>query len=395
MLVQSMVELGSKRSCIRELFDYGLRKAREIGPENVYDYSIGNPSVPAPGAVHDAIIEIMEKQNSVAVHGYTAAVGTVDVRKTVSEDLNKRYGTSLRPENLFFTCGAAPALVAILRALAVENSEFVILAPYFPEYTVCINCAGGKAVIVPADTKTFAIDVAAIEKSITAHTQAIIVNSPNNPSGVIYTREELTALAEMLKRKSEEYGHPIYLIADEPYRELVYDNAEVPFIPTIYDNTIVCYSYSKSLSLPGERIGYVCVPDSCTDSQELYYAIAGAARSCGHVCAPSLMQKVINLCAEVRPDVEIYDQNRKTLYEALTGYGFRCVKPNGAFYMLIEAPDGDGNAMSDRAKELNLLMAPGDGFGIPSFCRLSTCVSPDMIQRSLPAFKALMDEYKK
>ena len=395
MLVQSMVELGSKRSCIRELFDYGLRKAREIGAENVYDYSIGNPSVPAPEAVHDAIIEIMEKQNSVAVHGYTAAIGTVDVRKTVSEDLNKRYGTSLRHENFFFTCGAAPALVAILRALAVPESEFVILAPYFPEYPVFIGCAGGKTVIVPANTENFSIDVAAIEKSITAHTQAIIVNSPNNPSGVIYTREELTALAEMLNRKSEEYGHPIYVIADEPYRELVYDNAEVPFLPTIYDNTIVCYSYSKSLSLPGERIGYVCVPDSCTDSLDLYHAIAGAARSCGHVCAPSLMQKVINLCAEVRPDVAIYDQNRKTLYDALTGYGFRCIKPNGAFYMLIEAPDGDGNAMSDRAKEHNLLMAPGDGFGIPSFCRLSTCVSPDMIQRSLPAFKALMDEYKK
>lgn len=395
MLVQSMVELGSKRSCIRELFDYGLRKAREIGPENIYDYSIGNPSVPAPGAVHDAIIEIMEKQNSVAVHGYTAATGTVDVRKTVSDDLNKRYGTALRPENLFFTCGAAPALVAILRALAVENSEFVILAPYFPEYPVFIGCSGGKTVTVPANTETFSIDVNAIENAITAHTQAIIVNSPNNPSGVIYTREELVALSEMLQRKEKEYGHPIYIIADEPYRELVYDNAEVPFIPTIYDNTIVCYSYSKSLSLPGERIGYVCVPDAATDSQDLYFAIAGAARSCGHVCAPSLMQKVINLCAEVRPDVAIYDQNRKTLYEALTAYGFRCIKPNGAFYMLIEAPDGDGNAMSDRAKELNLLMAPGDGFGIPSFCRLSTCVSPEMIQRSLPAFKALMDEYKK
>ena len=395
MLVQSMVELGSKRSCIRELFDYGLRKAREIGPENVYDYSIGNPSVPAPGAVHDAIVEILEKESTVAVHGYTAATGTVDVRKTVSDDLNKRYGTALRPENLFFTCGAAPALVAILRALAVENSEFVILAPYFPEYPVFIGCSGGKTVTVPANTETFSIDVNAIENAITAHTQAIIVNSPNNPSGVIYTREELVALSEMLQRKEKEYGHPIYIIADEPYRELVYDNAEVPFIPTIYDNTIVCYSYSKSLSLPGERIGYVCVPDAATDSQDLYFAIAGAARSCGHVCAPSLMQKVINLCAEVRPDVAIYDQNRKTLYEALTGYGFRCIKPNGAFYMLIEAPDGDGNAMSDRAKELNLLMAPGDGFGIPSFCRLSTCVSPEMIQRSLPAFKALMDEYKK
>ncbi|MBR2132151.1 MAG: pyridoxal phosphate-dependent aminotransferase [Oscillospiraceae bacterium] len=395
MFVQSMMELGSKRSCIRELFDYGMRKAKEIGADNVYDYSIGNPSVPAPAAVKEAILEIMEKQSSVAVHGYTAAIGTPDVRVTVADDLNARYNAGIRPENLFFTCGAAPALVAILRALAVENSEFVILAPYFPEYTVFINCTGGKPVIVPANTETFEIDVNAIEKALTSRTQAIIINSPNNPSGVIYTREELTALSNLLRRKSEEYGHPIYIIADEPYRELVYDGAEVPFIPNLYENTIVCYSYSKSLSLPGERIGYVCVPDAAADSQELYFAIAGAARACGHVCAPSLMQKVIQLCAAVRPDVEIYDRNRQTLYQALTEYGYRCVKPNGAFYMLVEAPDGDGNAFSDRAKEKNILIAPGDGFGIPSFCRLSTCVSPDMIERSLPAFKALMDEYKK
>ena len=395
MFVQSMMELGSKRSCIRELFDYGMRKAKEIGADNVYDYSIGNPSVPAPAAVKEAILEIMEKQSSVAVHGYTAAIGTPDVRVTVADDLNARYNAGIRPENLFFTCGAAPALVAILRALAVENSEFVILAPYFPEYTVFINCTGGKPVIVPANTETFEIDVNAIEKALTSRTQAIIINSPNNPSGVIYTREELTALSNLLRRKSEEYGHPIYIIADEPYRELVYDGAEVPFIPNLYENTIVCYSYSKSLSLPGERIGYVCVPDAAADSQELYFAIAGAARACGHVCAPSLMQKVIQLCATVRPDVEIYDRNRQTLYQALTEYGYRCVKPNGAFYMLVEAPDGDGNAFSDRAKEKNILIAPGDGFGIPSFCRLSTCVSPDMIERSLPAFKALMDEYKK
>ncbi|MBR2481758.1 MAG: pyridoxal phosphate-dependent aminotransferase [Oscillospiraceae bacterium] len=395
MFVQSMMELGSKRSCIRELFDYGMRKAKEIGADNVYDYSIGNPSVPAPAAVKEAILEIMEKQSSVAVHGYTAAIGTPDVRVTVADDLNARYHAGIRHENLFFTCGAAPALVAILRALAVENSEFVILAPYFPEYTVFINCTGGKPVIVPANTETFEIDVNAIEKALTSRTQAIIINSPNNPSGMIYTREELTALSNLLRRKSEEYGHPIYIIADEPYRELVYDGAEVPFIPNLYENTIVCYSYSKSLSLPGERIGYVCVPDAATDSQELYFAIAGAARACGHVCAPSLMQKVIQLCATVRPDVEIYDRNRQTLYQALTEYGYRCVKPNGAFYMLVEAPDGNGNAFSDRAKEKNILIAPGDGFGIPSFCRLSTCVSPDMIERSLPAFKALMDEYKK
>ena len=392
MFVQSMYELGSKRSCIRELFDYGLRKAREIGAENVYDYSIGNPSVPAPGAVHNAIVEILEKESTVAVHGYTAATGTVDVRKTVSDDLNKRYGTALRPENMFFTCGAAPALVAILRALAVENSEFVILAPYFPEYTVFINCAGGKSVIVPADTKTFAIDVAAIEKSITAHTQAIIVNSPNNPSGVIYTREELVALAEMLQRKEKEYGHPIYIIADEPYRELVYDDAYVHYIPAIYPNTIICYSYSKVFSLPGERIGYFFVPDCVEDGARLFAAAAGAARIMGHVCAPSLQQQVVKACASVKPDLTEYDRNRTLLYEALTEYGYTCVKPQGAFYLFVKAPYGTAKEFSDRAKQENLLIVPGDDFGCPEYFRASTCVSYDMIKRSLPVFKKLIEE---
>ena len=394
MVVQSMLELGSKRSCIRELFDYGLRKAREVGAENVYDYSLGNPSVPAPEAVKESILDILEKQSSVAVHGYTSAVGAPDARVAVAEDLNRRYDAKIRPENLFFTCGAAPALVSVLRALAVEQSEFLLLAPFFPEYTVFVSACGGKPVIVPADTRSFRLDIAAIEERLTPHTQAIIVNSPNNPSGVIYSRAELEELAQLLRRKSEEFAHPIYLIADEPYRELVYDGAEVPFIPNLYADTIVCYSYSKSLSLPGERIGYVCVPDAAADSQELYFAIAGAARACGHVCAPSLMQKVVALCAELRPDIEVYDRNRQTLYHALTEYGFRCVKPGGAFYMLVEAPDGDSAAMSERAKEKNLLIVPGADFGIPGFCRLSTCVSPDMILRSLPAFKALMEEYK-
>ena len=395
MIVQTMREFGSHRSCIRDLFDYGLSKAREIGAENVYDYSLGNPSVPAPTAVKDAILATLESHSSVAIHGYTPASGAPDARLAVAEDLCRRYDAKIRPENLFFTCGAAPALVSALHALAVEQSEFLLLAPFFPEYAVFVTAAGGKPVIVPADTETFSLDIAAIERHLTAHTQAVIVNSPNNPSGVIYSAAELEALAALLCRKSAEYAHPIYIIADEPYRELTYDGVEVPFLPHIYADTIICYSYSKSLSLPGERIGYVCVPDTATDSEELYFAIAGAARACGHVCAPSLMQRVIALCAEVRPDIATYDQNRQTLYHALTEYGFRCIKPHGAFYMLVEAPDGDAAAMSERAKKLNLLIVPGADFGVPSFCRLSTCVSPDMILRSLPAFRALMETYQK
>ena len=394
MIVKSMLELGSNRSRIRELYDYGLRKAREIGAENIYDYSLGNPTTPAPAEVKAAILEILERESSTAIHSYTPAMGMVDTRSAVAEDLNRRFDASIRPENLFFTCGAAPALVSVLQALAVEQSEFLLLAPYFSEYTVFVAAAGGKPVIVPADTEAFSLHISAIEERLSVHTQAIIVNSPNNPSGVIYTREELQELSALLLRKSEEFGHPIYLIADEPYRELVYDGAEVPFIPNLYPHTIVCYSYSKSLSLPGERIGYVCVPDAAADSEELYAAIAGAARACGHICAPSLMQKVIAHCTEVRPDIEVYDENRKTLYAVLTEYGFRCVKPHGAFFMLVEAPDGDSVTMSERAKERNLLIAPGDDFGVPAFCRISTCVCPDMIRRSLPAFRALMEEYK-
>ena len=395
MIVKRMLELGSNRSRIRELYDYGLRKAREIGAENIYDYSLGNPTTPAPAEVKAAILEILEQESSTAIHSYTPAMGMVDTRTAVAEELNRRFDAKIRPENLFFTCGAAPALVSVLQALAVEQSEFLLLAPYFSEYTVFVAAAGGKPVIVPADTETFALHISAIEERLTPHTQAIVVNSPNNPSGVIYSREELQELSALLLRKGEEFGHPIYLIADEPYRELVYDGAEVPFIPNLYPNTIVCYSYSKSLSLPGERIGYVCVPDAAADSDELYAAIAGAARACGHICAPSLMQKVIALCTEVRPDIEVYDENRKTLYAALTEYGFRCIKPHGAFFMLVEAPDGNSDAMSERAKELNLLIAPGDDFGVPGFCRISTCVCPDMIRRSLPAFKALMEAYQK
>ena len=385
-----MYQLGSKRSCIRELFEYGQQKARELGPEHVFDYSLGNPSVPVPAEAGKVIEELVETEDTLVQHGYTSASGSLDTRAAVADDLNARYHAGVRPENLFMTCGAAPALVSILRALAIPGAEILLLTPFFPEYVPFSEANGAKPVIVPAE-EGFRLNAQSVERYVTPHTQAIIVNSPNNPSGVVYTREELEALAEMLRRKEAEYGHPIYIIADEPYRELVYDGVEVPFIPTIYTDTLVCYSWSKSLSMPGERIGYVLVPDAAADSHELLCAIAGAARAHGHVCAPSLIQRVIAHCAHMRPDVAAYDRNRKTLYEALTSYGYSCINPSGAFYMLVRAPGGDSQAFSDRAKlEENLLIVPGEGFGCPEYFRLSTCVSHDMILRSLPSFQRLI-----
>ena len=392
MVSETSLALGTSRSCIRELFEYGLRQAAVVGKENVFDYSLGNPSIPSPPEVNQAIISTIQEMDSLDIHGYTPAPGAMPARKAIADDLNARFHASIRGENIFFTCGAAPALISVIRALAVEGAEIMAIAPFFPEYRPFTEQNGASFVVVPADTKSFQISMEAVEARITPHTQAVIINSPNNPSGVVYTRETLSSLGELLTRKSAEYGHPIYIIADEPYRELVYDGVEVPFIPTIYPNTIVCYSYSKSLSLPGERIGYVCVPDQVEDSADVYAAVAGAARAMGHVCAPSLQQLVVARCASVRPDLEAYDRNRNALYDALISYGYECVKPNGAFYMFVKAPGGSSKAFSDKAKEKNLLLVPGDDFGCPEFFRICTCVSYDMIQRSLPVFKELIED---
>ena len=391
MVSETMYALGSKRSCIRELFEYGLRQAKAVGKENVFDFSIGNPSIPSPPEVNEAFVSIVRDRDSLSVHGYTTAGGSDEARAAVAADLNARYDAHIKPQNLFFTCGAAPALIAAIRALAVEGAEIMAIAPYFAEYRPFVEANGPKFVAVPADREAFQIRFDELEARITSHTQGIIVNSPCNPSGVVYTRETLERLGEILTRKSQEYGHPIYILADEPYRELSYDGAEPPFIPNIYPSTIVCYSYSKSLSLPGERIGSVCVPDQAEDSQRVYAAVAGAARVLGHVCAPSLQQLVVAKCAAVRPDLKAYDRNRTALYEALTEYGYHCAKPTGAFYMFVQAPGGDAQAFSDRAKEKNLLVVPGGDFGCPDYFRVSTCVDYDMIQRSLPVFKELIE----
>ena len=392
MLNETAYTLGSNRSCIRELFEYGRKQAAIVGPENVFDYSLGNPSIPAPEEVNQAIRDILADTDSLALHGYTSAVGDLETRKAISDDLNRRYSAQTQPEDFFLGCGAAPELVSVFRALAVPGGEMLAIAPYFPEYKPFAEESGLIFRVVPPDLPDFQINLTAVEAMLTPHTQALILNSPNNPSGVVYTRQTLQALAELLEKKAAEFGHPIYLISDEPYRELVYGGVEVPFVPHIYRDTVICYSYSKSLSLPGERIGYIYVSAQAADSKKLFAAIAGAARGCGHVCAPSLWQKVIARCTHLRPDLKSYDRNRKALYEGLTSLGYEMAKPDGAFYLFVKAPGGDAAAFSEKAKQKNLLLVPGDDFGCPGYFRVCYCVSYDMIQRSLPVFAQLLQE---
>ena len=389
MLNQAAYALGSARSCIRELSEYGRVRAQEIGEDRVFDFSLGNPSIPAPEAVREAILEILDTMDSRSIHGYTASNGDLGTRQALSRDLNCRYGAHTDPEEFFIGAGAAGELTAVLHALSVPEGEVLALAPYFPEYRPFTESAGLKFRAVPPKLPDFGIHFEALEAMLNGHTQALILNSPNNPTGVIYPRQDLQRLAALLEEKSRQAGHPIYLISDEPYRELAY-GVEVPFVPALYRYTVVCYSYSKSLSLPGERIGYIYVPKAA--GEELYPAICGAARGLGHVCAPSLWQQVIRRCAGLRPDLAAYDRNRKALYEGLTALGYECPRPDGAFYLFVKAPGGDGAAFSRRAKQHDVLVVPGEGFGCPGYVRLCYCVPHEKILASLPIFAALLEE---
>ena len=397
MLNKTSYTYGTQPSGIRELFMYGLQKKKELGEDKVYDYSLGNPSIPAPQTVKDTVKRLLDETDPVQLHGYSVAAGFEDARQKVADNLNERYGCKLSAKNLFFTCGAAPALIAVFRALAVdENSQILAIAPFFPEYQVFTEgSANCKFDYVPADLDNFQINFQALEEKVKKDTVAVIINSPNNPSGVVFSEETIVKLGQILEAKSQEYGHTIYLIADEPYRELVYGDAVVPYVPGLVKNTIVCYSWSKSLSLPGERIGYVLVPDECDNAADLYAAVSGAARLGGHVCAPTLWQRVVGECCGTMPDLVAYNENRELLYNSLTEMGYHCARPDGAFYLFVEAPGGDSEVFSEKAKlEQNLLVVPGTGFGCKSYFRLSYCVSNDMIRRSLPAFKALIEQYK-
>lgn len=388
MYNQTAYELGTNGCIIRELGQYGDALAAKIGKENVFNFCIGNPSLPTPKAVQEAFLDILQNTDSLTVHSYTPAIGSLATRQAIAEDLNRRFDAHANPDDLIIGCGAAPELAAVFHALAVPGSEILTVAPYFPEYMPLVEASGAAFRVVPAAAPDFQIPMDTLEAMLTPNTAAILLNSPNNPSGVVYTRQTLTELAKLLTQKSEAFGHPIYIVADEPYRELAY-GVEVPFIPGIYPNTIVCYSYSKSLSLPGERIGYVYVPRKAADARELYHAIEGGFRATGHICAPSLLQAVIARCAHLTPDLTMYNQNRTTLYDALTSYGYEVAKPDGAFYLFVKAPGGNAMAFVEKAKEKGLLVVPGDDFGCPDYFRMCYCVSHDQILRSLPIFQQL------
>ena len=395
MVNQNLYELGTKPSAIRELFEYGKKKAAEIGAENVYDFSIGNPSIPAPECVKEAIIDAVSNMDSISLHGYTSAQGDAATRGAIAEYLNQTYQTNFHADNFYMTCGAAASLCIVFHALTTpEQDEFITIAPFFPEYRVFVENAGAKLVVVSADIPDFQITFAALEAALTPKTKGVIVNSPNNPSGSIYGEETVKKLAALLEKKSAEYGHAIYLIADEPYREIAYDGVEVPYLTKYYKNTLVTYSYSKSLSLPGERIGYVLVPNEAEESREIYAAVCGSGRSLGYVCAPSLFQKVLVKCMGQTGDISEYQKNRDLLYGNLTKMGYECVRPQGAFYLFVKALEPDAAAFCEKAKEKNLLLVAADGFGCPGYVRISYCVDGEMIRRSLPAFEALAAEYK-
>ena len=394
MLNEKNVQLGKVRSSIRELFEYGKARKAEIGEENVFDFSLGNPSVPAPQKVNDTIAEILKTYDPVQLHGYTSAQGDYSVRKTLSDYINARFGTTLNADCLYMTCGAAASLTIVLNAILNEGEEIITFAPFFPEYKVFTKHAGGKLVAVACAEDTFKIDFDKLESAITAHTKGLIINSPNNPSGVVYSEEDIKRLAKILENYSKKFGNTIYLISDEPYRELVFDKSvKVPYIMNYYTNSIVCYSYSKSLSLPGERIGYIAVNDKIEDFSDVYAAICGAGRALGFVCAPNLFQQLIKKLYNVTSDISIYKKNRDRLYSALTEYGFKVVKPDGAFYMFVKSPEPDSKAFCERAKKYELLIVAGDDFGCKGYVRISYCVAADMIERSLPAFKKLAESY--
>lgn len=393
MISNEMYELGAKSSVIREIFEFGKKRAAEIGKENVYDFSLGNPSVPAPEKVNETIRKLTSEMSPCALHGYTSAVGDNETRQAIADDLNRRFGTKFSMNNFYMTAGAAASLCITFRALTEKDDEIIIFAPYFPEYQVFITSAGAKPVEVKCDAETLQIDIEAFRNAINEHTKAVVLNSPNNPSGVVTSEETVKAMTDILREKEAEYGKSIFLISDEPYRELVYGDVKVPFLTKYYDNTIVCYSYSKSLSLPGDRIGYILVPDEVENFELIYKAVCGAGRALGYVCAPSLMQFVIRECTGMTSDISVYKKNRDILVNAFTEFGFSLAKPDGAFYLFMKSPEESAAAFCEKAKKYDLLLVPSDSFGFPGYVRLSYCVSTEMIERSLPSFRKLAEEY--
>lgn len=391
---QRMLNLGTARSEIREAFAFAQARAAEVGAENVDDFSIGNPSVPAPATVAEAVHKLVDAIDPIKLHGYTPAQGDGQARGALADDLNRRFGTNYTADNFYLTAGAAGALCCALSALSCPGDTFITFAPYFPEYKVFVESAGAELVTVPADIEDFQIDFAAFDQAITPNTKGVIINSPNNPTGVVYSEATIQKLAQVLTEKSKEYGHTIWLISDEPYREIVYRDTPLPWVPNYYPNTLVCYSYSKSLSLPGQRIGYVLVPPQAEDADIVYAAVCGAGRALGYVCAPSLFQLVAAECTGQTADIEIYHKNRDLLLNALRDMGYTCAQPDGAFYLFPRSLEPDARAFCERARKYDLVLVPGDSFGCPGHVRISYCVPTEQIQRALHKFEQLAAEYK-
>ena len=393
MVSEKMYELGTKKSTIRTIFEFGRKRAAEVGEENIFDFSLGNPNVPTPEFVKNAVIDILQNCEPAAVHGYTVAPGNPQVREILAKSINERFGTNFAGKNIFITAGAAAAITISFKALAEAGDEFITFAPYFPEYKVFVESVGATLKVVPAQPKDWQIDFAAFEKMLTPNVKAVIVNSPNNPSGAVYSVDTIKTLAQILKKKSAEFNREIFIISDEPYREIAY-GVDVPYVPNFYENTLVCYSYSKSFSLPGERIGYIVVPDAVADFGKIFGAVAGAARVLTHVNAPSLWQLVIAKCAGRPSDISIYERNAKLLYNGLIDAGFECVKPQGAFYLFPKALENDDYAFCERAKKYDLLLVPGADFGCAGYFRAAYCIKTETIEKSLPLFKKLAAEYR-
>ena len=394
MLNKQYTSMLQEKDVIFEIFQYATERAKVVGAENIYDFSLGNPSVPAPDCVREAIIDLVNNEEPTVLHGYMNNAGFEDVRETIAQSLNRRFGTAFSAHNLIMTVGAASGLNVILKTILNPGEEVIVFAPYFLEYGAYVRNYDGKLVEISPDTTTFQPNLEEFEQKITAKTRAVIVNTPHNPTGVVYSEETIKKLAAILEKKQQEFGSVIYLISDEPYRELAYDGVEVPYLTKYYDNTIVGYSYSKSLSLPGERIGYLVIPDEVCDSEKLNAAANVATRILGFVNAPTLQQKVVKACLNEQTDISYYDRNRETLYNGLKELGFECIKPEGAFYLFVKSPVADEKKFCNAAKKHNILLVPGSSFGCPGYVRMAYCVAYETIVNSLPKFKELAEEYK-
>ena len=392
MIPKNTTAWGASKSGIRELAAYGAVRRAEIGADKVFDFSIGNPSIPAPPCVNDAILEALQLPSE-ALHGYTPAAGLHSLRSKIANYRNSLFGGALCAENIYVTCGAAAALAISMKALLMPGDEVVAITPFFPEYRVFVEAAGGVLVTVSSREEDFQIDFDALFSALSERTKAVIINSPNNPSGVVLSEESIKRLADALSQCAARFGHNIYLVCDEPYRELVYDGVRVPCASRYYDNSIVCYSFSKSLSIPGERLGYIAVCENMADGETIFSSIAGAGRALGYVNPPSLFQHVIERCLGETSDISKYAENRALIYNGLCALGFTCVKPDGAFYLFVKSPESDAKRFSEVAKRFELLLVPADDFGTPGYVRIAYCVSREAILRAMPAFELLAEEY--